>query len=392
MSSQILLVEGSEPSTPASGKVIVYAKSDGHVYTKDDAGTESSLTQFGKNVIIGGDFSTNPWQRGQSFSSVASGTYTADRFEYAKSGAMVHDVTRSADGPSVAQCGALVTQCLMIDCGTVDASLAAGDYCRITQYIEGYNFLPLAQKPINLSFWHKHTKTGTYCVSVRNSGGDRSFVAEYTQAVSDAWEKATIPILASPAAGTWDYTNGIGLRVDFCLAAGSTFQTTADAWQTGNYFATSNQVNATDSTANNFRLARIQLEPGEYATEFENRTVQQELILCQRYFEKTYAQGTDIGATTHLGSQEIYITGLPNQTYTGSVTSKFAVVKRATPTLVGYSLTSGTAGKARDYVAGADVNVSFGNTNDSGTLMYAQAAGASTTLDLGFHWTADAEL
>lgn len=35
--------EGSAPSTPASGKVIVYAKSDGIMYQKDDAGTELPL-------------------------------------------------------------------------------------------------------------------------------------------------------------------------------------------------------------------------------------------------------------------------------------------------------------------------------------------------------------
>jgi len=34
----------SAPATPASGKVALYAKSDGHLYQKDDAGTETDLT------------------------------------------------------------------------------------------------------------------------------------------------------------------------------------------------------------------------------------------------------------------------------------------------------------------------------------------------------------
>ncbi len=33
------------------------------------------------NLIIGGDFSTNPWQRGTSFTNIANGVYTADRFQ-----------------------------------------------------------------------------------------------------------------------------------------------------------------------------------------------------------------------------------------------------------------------------------------------------------------------
>ena len=35
---------------------------------------------YGYNFIIGGDFSTNPWQRGTSFESIGNNTYTADRF------------------------------------------------------------------------------------------------------------------------------------------------------------------------------------------------------------------------------------------------------------------------------------------------------------------------
>ena len=33
-----------------------------------------------RNLITGGDFTTNPWQRGTSFAAVANGTYTADRW------------------------------------------------------------------------------------------------------------------------------------------------------------------------------------------------------------------------------------------------------------------------------------------------------------------------
>jgi len=35
--------EGAAPATPASGKVIVYAKADGLMYSKDDAGAETAL-------------------------------------------------------------------------------------------------------------------------------------------------------------------------------------------------------------------------------------------------------------------------------------------------------------------------------------------------------------
>lgn len=46
--------EMAAPSTPASGKVAVYAKADGKLYIKDDAGAETDLAQAGGG---GGTFS-----------------------------------------------------------------------------------------------------------------------------------------------------------------------------------------------------------------------------------------------------------------------------------------------------------------------------------------------
>jgi hypothetical protein len=43
-------------------------------------------------------------------------------------------------------------------------------------------------------------------------------------------------------------------------------------------------------------LARIQLEDGPVSTPFENRTAAEELMLCQRYFEKSFANRLPIRA------------------------------------------------------------------------------------------------
>lgn len=231
------------------------------------------------NAIINGDM--NIWQRGTSFTSVGFGDYTADRFRYQKAGAMVHDVDQSSDVPTVAQSGKLYNYSLLVDCTTTDASIGASDNAGILQAIEGYNWAKLAQKPFVLSFWVKATKTGTYCVGFINDGTDRSYVAEYTVDATNTWEKKTITVSASPSAGTWNYTNGTGLDLVFTLAAGSTFQTTAGSWQTGNFIATSNQVNACDSTSNNFRITGIELGS---SSNVRDRTYDEELDLCQRYF------------------------------------------------------------------------------------------------------------
>lgn len=42
--TKVPFVEGSAPSTPAASRVVVYAKADGLMYSKDDAGTETLMS------------------------------------------------------------------------------------------------------------------------------------------------------------------------------------------------------------------------------------------------------------------------------------------------------------------------------------------------------------
>lgn len=196
------------------------------------------------------------WQDGTSFASIADGTWGPDGFIYNKSGAVVHDLLRSTDVPTVAQ-AQKANYSLHLDVTTADASIAAGDFCTIATRIEGFRWKRFDQKVWSIGFWVKAAKTGVHYIYARNSGNDRSCVMPITVLAADTWEYKTVTFPANPSAGTWDYTNGRGLELGWTLAAGSTFQTTAGAWQTGNYKAASDQVNELDNTANNFRIALI---------------------------------------------------------------------------------------------------------------------------------------
>jgi hypothetical protein len=252
-----------------------------------------------KNKIIGGDFSTNPWQRGTSFTAPVSGSYVADRWVLAFTNDGVVDWKKTADAPTAAESGVYTTACLHADVTTADAAIAAAQFSFVRHKIEGLNsicfgFGQAGTRYVTLPFWHKHTKTGTYCGHIRNSAVNRSYVFEYTQSVTDTWEyaEATIPVDTS---GTWLYDTGIGLDLGFVLACGSTFQTAADTWTAGNFFATANQVNALDSTANNFKIALVQLEAGNVASGFETRLFGVEQDLCRRY---TRVQAYQVPAVT----------------------------------------------------------------------------------------------
>lgn len=367
-----------------------------HVY--DSSAAKDYAVPIGsflrKNAIIGGDFSTNPWQRGTSFAAIVTGAYSADRWAYSATGAMVHTISQSADAPTVAQAGRLTNHCLLVDCTTADASLAAGDLTVVRQKIEGYNFLPLAQKAMTCSFWHKHTKTGTYCVAFRNSGSDRSYVAEYTQAVTDTWELATITnITASPSAGTWDYTNGIGLDVIFVLAAGSNFNAAVvNTWNSLDDFATTNQVNATDSTANNFRIALVQLEAGSVATEFDPRTVQEELALCQRYYQKTFRIGTAPAQNVGIDTGELNFVALAATTNSGA-RWLFETRMRTAPTVTTYNPAAANA-QVRNRAIGDDcTGTTSYNLDETGVSVFATtSAGSAAGNNLALHMIAGAEL
>lgn len=296
------------------------------------------------NAIINGDFDI--WQRGASFTSLLSGSYHADRWVLVNNMTGIMDISRSTDVPTVAQAGRLFNYSLLVDCTTSDGSVASGDIAHVSTRIEGFMWAPFAQRALTLCFWHKHTKVGTHSVRLRNSGADRSVVLQYTQAVSDAWEFAAISVPASPSAGTWDYTTGIGAELTFTIAAGSGSQTTAGSWQTGNYAGVAGDSNNLDSTSNNFRITGVRLVAGSVAKPLVQRPYAQELMLCQRY---CFQVG---GANTFdwIGH------GFCPTTTQADVTVRFPVPMRAVPTLTygsasGFGVNDGSAAPTSTGVA-----------------------------------------
>jgi hypothetical protein len=276
-----------------------------------------------RNKIINGKMDIA--QRGTSFAAPASDSYSLDRWGYAVVGTTgVVTLSQSTDNP-VDEYG----YSLRATVTTADAAVAAGDVAAIYQKIEGFNVRDLIGKTFALSFWVRSTKTGTHCVFFSNSANNRSYVSEYTVNAANTWEKKTVSVSGGLiTAGTWDWTTGVGLQVGFTLIAGSTYQNTAGAWHTGNFLATSAQVNCLDSDTNIFAITGVQLEVGSVATPFEHRPYGAELALCQRYFY-AYTCGTsgfgDFGIG-YLRSTTSFVTSI-----------KMPVPLRIAPTAITFS-------------------------------------------------------
>jgi hypothetical protein len=254
-----------------------------------------------KNRIINGKMDIA--QRGTSFAGVTS-AYTLDRWQAIEDSDGSITVSQQSDVPSNNE----FQSSLRLAVTTADTAIAASQYSGLAQLIEGYNVRDLIGRTCTLSFWVRSSKTGIHCVSFRNDGGDRSYVVEYTVSAANTWEQKFVTVSGGLiTAGTWNWINGVGLRVFFMVAAGSTWQTAAGAWQTGNFLATSAQVNCLDTIGNIFAITGVQLEPGPVATPFEHRPVATERALCRAY-TRVQAYQVPAGTAQNLGTIDMRAT------------------------------------------------------------------------------------
>jgi hypothetical protein len=265
-------VELNAPST-ASNFTMTVPAGNGTVATTDQ------LISF-RNRIINGDMRIA--QRGTSFTSVADGIYTLDRWISGNSNDGAVTVTQSTDAPTGFQ------NSLRVTVTTADTSIGAAQYGGINGRIEGYNVADLVTSTFVLSFWVRSSKTGTHCASIRTTAGTTySYIGTYTIIQANTWEYKSIVVTGGIAAGSSINTgNLIGLNIWFTTASGSTYSTaTSNSWVSGNFISTTGQVNVHDTVGNIFAITGVQLEAGSVATPFERRPYGTELALCQRYFQ-----------------------------------------------------------------------------------------------------------
>ena len=349
-----------------------------------------------RNLIINGDMSIA--QRGTSVSTITSGGYkTLDRFNIDINSAGTWTMSQSTTVPS----GQGFATSLKMDCTTSDASLSASDYLIVRTLLEGQNLQQLkfgtsSAESLTLSFWVRSNKTGTYAVWFYADVGNKSFSKTYTIDSVDTWEKKTITINGDTAS-SFSNNNSIGLRINWYLAAGTTYTsgTLPTDWQTdSNGDRAVGQVNLADNTANEWYITGVQLEVGTSASDFEFLPYDVNLRRCQRYYEilgydggsgNALATAMKRATTVAQGSWVFKVDKRTNPTlsYIGDVTD-FRVHDCNGGNLTGSSISgNGTPGKTSTWIG---LNLSSAGLDQTPCLIY------MLNNNGGAGYTADAEL
>ena len=233
-------------------------------------------------------------QRGTSDTS--SSAFLIDRWKHSHGGAdeaptySQHALTSSDTGPWEKG----FRYSFHIQNGNQTGGAGASDYIQCETRIEaqdiaqsGWDYNSTSSY-ITLSFWVKSSVAQAFPFTLQTSDGTAHRYAFTTGSLSaNTWTKVTKTIPGNSNL-TFNNDNGIGLYIYFWPYMGTTWTgtVTENAWfgTSGNDYC--NDITTTwweDDNAT-FEVTGVQLEVGEYPTEFEFLDYGTELLRCQRYY------------------------------------------------------------------------------------------------------------
>jgi hypothetical protein len=383
------------------------------VNTINDANGTSNAVLYGvaaptgsmgfRNRIINGDMRIDQRNAGASVTPAVSAlTYTVDRWGFFNSTGTNRFTAQRNAGAVTPPAG--FTNYLGF---TVTSAYtpSGGDQQFISQQIEGFNAADLGwgtanAQTVTASFWVWSSLTGTHSGAIRNPNGySRSYPFTFTISAANTWEQKTVTI-PGDTGGTWNTDNSAGIQFGFNLGSGSSSLGTAGAWNTSNAFtgATGSvQVSATNGAT--FYITGVQLEAGSVASPFERVDYGQQLIQCQRYFEKSFnadqapAHNTGglpvmpIGSNLGCGGNAYWIVQMKVTKRTPSYTLRWYDPLAPHPANENWvrGITACDSGTA--YGPNSNMQINSNTSNHFGG--YSQVG---TSVPPIFYWTVDAEL
>ncbi len=352
-------------TTPASDKV---NEALDDAYSKIDVLEKQQ--PFRRNILIGWDFEVNPFQRGVSFTAATTpnnndSTYTADRTVLLSDGNDIVDLSVDTD------------RSLKLEVETIDKQFG------IVQFIENRNMRHIAGGKVSLSIEIKSSFTSNIRVGILNWTGTEDAP---TKDVVGTWAGVgTDPTLVAD----YSYAN-----TPSDLATTASYQTfliedvtiSSSSTNIAVFVWTDDTTIALSSTLN---ILNVKLEQGVKATAFSPRLFEEEIALCERYYEKSYNLSLPPGSIDSDGTS----TGWLNVSDTEilNVTTKFSTRKISTPVVTWYSDISGVINTVNSIV-GVQVAVTSQAREGQTATGYPLVAAAGGDRNITAHWTAEAEL
>lgn len=305
-------------------------------YDTDAVGTGLGIAPPGRNMFNNGQFAVN--QRALTTVSAITNNFLADRFNLVNNGVGTiagswvqrggFGATPPAGRPQPGQ-----IQYLTVTTAEAGGAMAAGDWARMHHAIEGINLQHLNwgtadAKPVTLSFDCYSTIAATYVVELYRPGTVlRQISKTFTTAAAAAGFQTITLTFPGDTTTVVPNDTSAGLYVFFWLAAGTQSQGTPllpDWAPFVNAREATGISNTYSATVNNiFAITNVQFEVGTVATPYEVKSYQQELLDCQRFFERFDSVADP---NTPYGS------GMNYSTTQAIVAVPYKVRKRALPT------------------------------------------------------------
>ncbi|MBK5551030.1 carbohydrate-binding protein CenC [Pseudomonas sp. TH03] len=320
---------------------------------------------YRKNVLINGGFDI--WQRGPSNIAPNTGGYIADRFRCDWNGNAGVNITQQSF--TLGQTEVPNEPRYFLRWQQVTAGSGATIH-KVSQNIESVR--TLAGKVATVTFWAKSDAARQLKVSIlqyfgpAGSASVENMVSGFQLTTSWARYTATfqVPSLAGKMLGG---VSNDCLRLAFDLPL--------------------NVVQTVD-------LAQIQLEEGAVSTPFEYLPISQQLINCQRYYEKSFGTGISIQANNGTNTCQATFSQVPvaNSGQYG-MNIPFLVQKRGQATVVMFSPGDNSNQVWNQAVGKACTGTILqGLTSRSMSFATVTAVGSVPGNTLQLEWTADAEL
>ena len=323
-----------------------------------------------RNLIINGAMQV--WQRGISTSALTHNSniyHSADRWSAVLdqdqgSGTLTTTFSQSTDVPSTEaftySLKAVVNASSRTPSGTDCTAL-------FSHSIETYNANPLgwgtaAAKQATLSYWIKSSVAGTGTLQLRlndsnqvNGVADSQLYTKFTINQANTWEKKTHIIPANATDGWRRNVSENAIQIYWFFGSNQAAAPTQDAWfRQNNYGQRHDDMTLSfQTTGGTAYITGCQLEVGNTATDFEHRSIGEELQLCQRYYQRLQRQetnGQDANSATFRNVANTYIT--MGHSHSSTICYAFWKMKtsmRDTPTL--------------DYSSAGDIYINDGGTN-----------------------------